>query len=325
MTATVETIRRKVEEQSAFVSRLRDEIGRIVVGQQYMVDRLMLGILANGHVLVEGVPGLAKTTAIKTLANAMHCQFSRIQFTPDLLPADLIGTLVYNPKDGGFTTKKGPVFANIILADEINRTSPRTQSAFLEAMSERQISVDGTTYSLERPFFVVATENHLSSAGAFPLPDSQLDRFLLSFEMPAPDLATQARIVALHANGEPGAAIRAGMKREDLLRCQDEVRGVRISDNVAEYVARLCQAVREAKEFVCGASSRAAIALMQAARVQAYLDGRSAVYPDDVKRTMPCCFRHRLTLKVEAGQSMEHVHNRLLELLDDVPVPATIR
>jgi len=302
-----------------------DNLTSAVLGADLAAELLLTGLLADGHVLIQGAPGMGKTSIAKALAASIDCPFTRIQFTPDLLPSDVLGYSIYDQSAGSFVFHRGPLFGNIILADEINRTSPRTQSAFLEAMSERQISVDGTTYSLERPFFVVATENHLSSAGAFPLPDSQLDRFLLSFEMPAPDLATQARIVALHANGEPGAAIRAGMKREDLLRCQDEVRGVRISDNVAEYVARLCQAVREAKEFVCGASSRAAIALMQAARVQAYLDGRSAVYPDDVKRTMPCCFRHRLTLKVEAGQSMEHVHNRLLELLDDVPVPATIR
>jgi MoxR-like ATPase len=213
------------------------------------------------------------------------------------------------------------LFGHIILADEVNRTSPRTQSALLESMNERQITVDGTTYPLERPFFVVATENHLSAAGTFPLPDSQLDRFLLSFEMPAPGVPTQAMILALHADGDPTARIRPVLSREAVVQSQDEVRNVHVSKSVIEYIVRLCEGVRSCKEFVSGTSSRASIAIMQAARAQAYLEGRHSVYPEDVKRIMPYCLRHRLSLRVGIGATTSQVEGLLRDILDETSVP----
>jgi MoxR-like ATPase len=286
------------------------------------VSRLLLtGLLADGHVLIQGPPGIGKTSLAKTLAASVGVEFKRIQFTPDLLPSDIIGCNIYDPSTREFRFHRGPIFGNIILADEINRASPRTQSALLEAMSERQVSVEGTTYRLEAPFFVIATENHLSTAGTFPLPDSQLDRFLLSFEMPTPDTATRARILAFHADGGAAAPVRAVLSREALADAQAIARRVRVSGSIIDYLARICDAVRERKELAGGVSSRASIGLMGAARVWAGLDGRDAVYPEDVKAVGLPVLRHRLFLNTFDGRNSRRIEAILHEILDTVDVP----
>jgi len=328
MTATVETIRRKVEEQSAFVSRLRDEIGRIVVGQQYMVDRLMLGILANGHVLVEGVPGLAKTTAIKTLANAMHCQFSRIQFTPDLLPADLIGTLVYNPKDGGFTTKKGPVFANIILADEINRAPAKVQSALLEAMQERQVTIGESTFPLDEPFMVLATQNPIEQEGTYPLPEAQVDRFMLKLKVNYPTRDEEREIMD-RVNILHEAKAKPVVSREEILQAREVVDAIYVDNKAKNYIVDLVQATRNPAGFGLnikhlieyGASPRATIYLQQAAKAQAFLQGEGNVFPNDVKQVAMDILRHRVIITYEAEAENMTSEDIIRKILDTVPVP----
>lgn len=292
-----------------------------VLGSEKAAELLITGLLADGHVLIQGGPGMGKTCLAKALAASISCPFNRIQFTPDLLPSDILGYSIYDQSSARFVFHRGPLFSHIILADEINRTSPRTQSALLESMSERQISVDGVTYKLDRPFFVVATENDLSSAGAFPLPDSQLDRFVLSFKMTSPDLSTQVKILELHSEGDPALNIHEVMSRDELVHCQEETGGVLVSENIREYIARLCEETRRSRQFAAGPSSRATIAIMRAARAQAYLDGRNSVYPEDVKQVLPYCLRHRLTVKTRSGQAMSHVEALLEEIMDQTAVP----
>ncbi|MDY0033666.1 MAG: AAA family ATPase, partial [FCB group bacterium] len=248
MAPSVEAIRKEVEAQSKFVARLRDRMARVIVGQQYMVDRLLVGLLANGHVLIEGVPGLAKTTAVKTLAQAMNCSFSRIQFTPDLLPADLIGTLVYSPKDGEFTTKKGPIFANIILADEINRAPAKVQSALLEAMQERQVTIGDTTYPLEEPFMVMATQNPIEQEGTYPLPEAQVDRFMLKLRVNYPSKIEEREIMdrvnLLHA-----PEVRPAVTREEILQAQALVNQIYVDEKAKDYIVNIVQATRHPEAF----------------------------------------------------------------------------
>jgi MoxR-like ATPase len=292
MSVSVEAIRRHVEAQSQFVGRLRAEIARVIVGQQYMIDRLIVAMLANGHVLIEGVPGLAKTTAVKTLAKSMDCAFSRIQFTPDLLPADLVGTQIYSPKDGTFSTKRGPIFANIVLADEINRAPAKVQSALLEAMQERQVTIGGETFKLDAPFMVLATQNPIEQEGTYPLPEAQVDRFMFKLKVSYPTRAEE----------------REMMDRVDMLH-EPKVNTVVSKEEI----------VKNLIEF--GASPRATIYLQQAARALAFLQGEGNVFPNDVKQVAMDILRHRVIVTYEAEAENVASEDVIRKILDTVPVP----
>jgi MoxR-like ATPase len=328
MTPTVETIRRSVEEQARFVDRLRREIGRIIVGQQYLIDRLLVGVLANGHVLVEGVPGLAKTTAVKTLAQAIACKFARIQFTPDLLPADLIGTLVYNPKDGQFTTRKGPIFGNIILADEINRAPAKVQSALLEAMQERQVTIGENTFPLEEPFMVLATQNPIEQEGTYPLPEAQVDRFMLKLKVTYPTKGEEREIMD-RVNLLHETRVSPVISKQEVLRAREVVNQIYVDDKAKNYIVDIVQATRNPEAFGLsikhlieyGASPRATIYLQQAARALAFLQGEGNVFPNDVKQVAMDVLRHRVIITYEAEAEDMTSEDIIRKILETVPVP----
>ena len=324
----VEAVRKSVERQAQFVGRLRSEIGRIIVGQQYMIDRLLVGILANGHVLIEGVPGLAKTTAVNALAAAMACDFKRIQFTPDLLPADLIGTLVYSPKSGDFTTKKGPIFGNIILADEINRAPAKVQSALLEAMQERQVTIGETTFPLEEPFMVLATQNPIEQEGTYPLPEAQVDRFMLKLRITYPtrneEREIMDRVDVLHRE-----TVSAVVTRQEILEAREVVNQIYVDDKAKNYIVDIVQATRNPEVFGLdmahlieyGASPRATIYLQQTARALAFLQGEGNVFPNDVKQVAMDVLRHRVSVTYEAEAENTTSEDIIRKILDTVPVP----
>ncbi len=329
MSLSVEAIRRNVEAQSKFVARLRAEIGRVIVGQQYMVDRLLVGMLANGHVLVEGVPGLAKTTAVKTLAQAMDCVFRRIQFTPDLLPADLIGTMVYSPKNGEFTTKKGPIFGNIVLADEINRAPAKVQSALLEAMQERQVTIGEHSHPLEEPFMVLATQNPIEQEGTYPLPEAQMDRFMLKLKVAYPSKAEERaimdRVDVLHA-----PEVHPVVTRREIVEAREVVNQIYVDDKAKNYIVDIVQATRNPDAYGLanlkslieyGASPRATIYLQQAARALAFLQGEGNVFPNDVKQVAMDILRHRVVVTYEAEAENLSSEDVIRRILDTVPVP----
>ncbi len=328
MTVNVEAVRRSVEQHASLVSNLRQEIGRVIVGQQYMVDRILIGLLANGHVLIEGVPGLAKTTTVTTLAQAMDLSFRRIQFTPDLLPADLIGTLIYTPKTGEFITKKGPIFGNIILADEINRAPAKVQSALLEAMQERQVTIGESTYALEAPFMVLATQNPIEQEGTYPLPEAQVDRFMLKLKVHYPTRAEEREIMdrvdVLHQQ-----PVDAVVRREQILEAREVVNQIYVDDKAKNYIVDLVYATREPESFGLslkplieyGASPRATIYLQQAARAMAFLQGEGNVFPNDVKQVAMDILRHRVKVTYEAEAENMTSEDIIRKILDSVPVP----
>jgi MoxR-like ATPase len=295
-----------IEETAPVFEGARREMGRVLVGQRYMVDRLLVGLLGDGHVLIEGVPGLAKTTAVKALADSLALEFSRIQFTPDLLPADLIGTQIYVPATGDFTTRLGPTFANILLADEINRSPPKVQSALLEAMQERQVTIGDTTYPLPKPFLVLATQNPIEQEGTYPLPEAQMDRFMLKLSVGYPTLEDELEIIA--RAGGPPPTLKPVASAEQILEAQNLVRRIKISDVLMRYIVDLVRATREpgsvskdlARAIEYGASPRASIALAAASRAHAFLDGRGFTLPEDVKAIAPDVLRHRVMPTYEA-------------------------
>ncbi|MFP4173382.1 MAG: AAA family ATPase [Candidatus Hydrogenedentota bacterium] len=328
MAVSVEAIRSRVEAEADFVARLRAEIAQVIVGQQYMIDRLLAGILANGHILIEGVPGLAKTTAVKTLAQAIECNFCRIQFTPDLLPADLIGTQIYNPRDSSFTTKKGPIFGHIILADEVNRAPAKVQSALLEAMQERQVTIADTTYAMEEPFMVLATQNPIEQEGTYPLPEAQVDRFMFKLKVSYPTRAEERemmdRVDLLY-----DAPVKPAVTRDQILRARQLVNQIYVDDKAKNYIVDVVQATRNPQAFGLdlghlieyGASPRATLYLHQAARALAFLQGEGNVFPNDVKQVAMDILRHRVIVTYEAEAeelTSEHIIRRIL---DTVPVP----
>jgi MoxR-like ATPase len=329
MKIDIKEINEKVEEKSAFIDELFAEIGKVIVGQREIIERLLVGLLANGHILIEGVPGLAKTLIAKTLAACIQTKFQRIQFTPDLLPADLIGTQVYNPKDSSFYIKKGPIFANIILADEINRAPAKVQSALLEAMQERQVTIGETTYKLEEPFLVLATQNPIEQEGTYPLPEAQIDRFMLKLKIVYPSMDEESRIIDLMAHGvEP--QVKSIIKPTDIIEVRNVVNDVYVDDRIKTYVLNLVFATREPEKFklndikpliAYGASPRASIYLIRAAKAYAFLNHRGYVTPEDIKSIGMDVLRHRVIITYEAEAEEITSENIIKMIFDSIEVP----
>jgi MoxR-like ATPase len=327
--AGLEIINEKVREKSAFIPTLKAEIGKVIVGQDYLVDRLIIGLLSNGHVLLEGVPGLAKTLTVNTLAAAMHTSFQRIQFTPDLLPADLIGTLIYNPKDGDFITKKGPVFSNIILADEINRAPAKVQSALLEAMQEHQVTIGDETFHLPEPFLVMATENPIEQEGTYPLPEAQVDRFMLKLNVDYPTREEERRILERMAHTSTDIKVEPVITPETILEARAAVDEIYVDDKIKEYILDIVFATREPEKYNLdiadylryGASPRATLALTTGARAYAFLQGRGYVTPQDIKSIAPDILRHRVIVSYEAEADELTSEDIIEKLLSEIPVP----
>ncbi len=318
-----------IEKASAWVKPLRDEIGRVLVGQIELVDRLLVALLTNGHVLLEGVPGLAKTLAVRTLSSALHAQFKRVQFTPDLLPADVIGTMVYHPKDGTFSPRLGPIFANLVLADEINRAPAKVQSALLEAMQERQVTIGENTYKLPDPFMVLATQNPIDQEGTYTLPEAQLDRFLFKVRVLYPTPAEERKVLDAMATSSPKLDVSQVAKAEDIVASRAVVNNIYIDEKIRDYIVAIIQSTRNPEALAphlkllirCGASPRGTINLALAAKAYAFLAGRNYVTPQDIKDLAPDILRHRILLSYEAeaeGVSSEDV---IKQLLDKLPVP----
>jgi len=326
--AHVNEINQKVRNESGFVEQLIAEVHRAIVGQKYMIERLLIGLLTRGHILLEGVPGLAKTLAVKTLASAIDTKFQRIQFTPDLLPADLIGTMIFNQKDGSFIPRKGPVFSNIILADEINRAPAKVQSALLEAMQERQVTIGDNTYVLEEPFLVLATQNPIEQEGTYPLPEAQIDRFMLKLKIDYPDPKEERRILDLMSQDAP-IPIRKIVNPADILRVREVVKEVYMDDRIKDYIVQLVFATRKPQEFKLdlkgliqfGASPRATIYLAQAARAHAFIKGRGYVTPEDIKAIGMDVLRHRILLTYEAEAEEMTTESIISRIFDAVQVP----
>ena len=319
----------KIKNESAFIDLLMNEIGKVIVGQKAMVERLVIGLLGNGHVLLEGVPGLAKTLAIKTLAAAMKAKFQRIQFTPDLLPADLIGTQIYNQKDGNFLIRKGPIFSNFILADEINRAPAKVQSALLEAMQERQITIGETTFKLDEPFLVLATQNPIEQEGTYPLPEAQVDRFMLKIKITYPERAEELSI--MHQNlSMVETIINPVISPEQILKARHLLTEVYIDEKIEEYILDIVFATRNPKEYGLnnladlisyGASPRATINLAIGAKAMAFIKRRGYVIPEDVRAICLDVMRHRLAVTYEAEAEEITSENIIQEILNKVVVP----
>jgi len=317
-----------VQEASAFLPTLMTEINRCVVGQKYLVERLVIGLLANGHVLLEGVPGLAKTLSVKTLATAMHVKFSRLQFTPDMLPADVVGTQIYNPA-GGFTTRKGPVFANLVLADEINRAPAKVQSALLEAMQERQVTIGDQTYKLPEPFLVLATQNPIEQEGTYTLPEAQVDRFMLKLKVGYPSRDEERQILDLMGRTSGHPTVEPVIEPATILKARQVINDLYIDDKVKDYIVDVVCATRDPEAYKLklkdliqmGASPRATIALTLAAKAHAFLRGRGYVTPQDVKSIGLDVLRHRITLTYEAEAEEKTTEDIVQRLFDELPVP----
>jgi MoxR-like ATPase len=323
MTVETKEATRKIERASEILGKVRTEVGRAVVGQQAMVDRLLVGLLTGGHILLEGVPGLAKTLAVKSLADALSLKFRRIQFTPDLLPADLTGTLIYNPRDGTFSAKRGPVFANLVLADEINRAPAKVQAALLEAMQEKQVTLGDESHALEEPFLVLATQNPIEQEGTYPLPEAQSDRFMLKVKISYPSRNEEKEILRRAGLATLPSLVPQASHRE-VLEAREALDAVYVDDKIQEYVLDLVTASRRPRDFglalenmiAYGASPRATLFLVRGAQALAALEGRPYVLPQDVKAIAPDVLRHRIHVSYEAeaeGVDGEEVARRILE------------
>ncbi len=319
----IEAIQEKIHIESAFVGRLQDEVGRVIVGQRYMIERLLIGLLADGHVLLEGVPGLAKTMTVRALASAISTTFRRIQFTPDLLPADITGSYFFDPEKNKFTFREGPIFCNILLADEINRAPPKTQAALLEAMQEKQITIEGTTHILERPFIVLATQNPIEYEGTYPLPEAQMDRFLVKLSVGYPDEDVETSILTARAERKhDGFEVDKIASPAEVVAMHRAVEEVFVKQEIMQYMVSLVQGTRGDPRVAVGSSPRGSLGLFKLSRALALLSGRDYVVPDDVKRSVIPVLAHRIILKPEArirGVKPEQV---LAELLTTVDVPA---
>ena len=325
----IKTINEMIQRESAFVESLSSEVGKVVVGQKAMVDRLLIGLLCNGHVLLEGVPGLAKTLTIKTLSAAISAKFQRIQFTPDLLPADLIGTMIYNQKDGKFVTRRGPIFANFILADEINRAPAKVQSALLEAMQERQITIGEETFKLDEPFLVLATQNPIEQEGTYPLPEAQVDRFMLKIKIGYPSREEELAIMRQNIAGDT-KSIKAVVSPKEILSARAVVGQVYMDEKIERYILDIVFATRQPKEFKLdklaplisyGASPRASIALALASKAHAFIKRRGYVIPEDIRAICPDVLRHRVAVTYEAEAEEINSEHIVAEILNHIEVP----
>lgn len=329
MNVDIQAINEKIRRESAFIEKLTKEISKVIVGQKYMVERLLVGLLSNGHILLEGVPGLAKTLAVKTLSAAIQTKFQRIQFTPDLLPADLIGTLIYDQRNGQFTTKKGPIFANLILADEINRSPAKVQSALLEAMMERQVTLGENTFKLDDPFLVLATQNPIEQEGTYPLPEAQVDRFMLKLSIGYPNKDEELEIMRRMTRGHL-AEVQPVVTPNDIVRARNVVSEVYVDGKVERYIIDLVFATREPEKYGLkelddliqfGASPRASIFLAQAAKAHAFLRGRGYVTPEDVRSIGLDVMRHRIILTYEAEAEERTSEYVIAQVLSRIEVP----
>ncbi|MBN1384987.1 MAG: AAA family ATPase [Elusimicrobia bacterium] len=329
MEKSIKEINEMVKQESLFVSEVMNEMEKIIVGQRYMLERLLIGILADGHILLEGVPGLAKTLAVKTLAQSVDCGFSRIQFTPDLLPGDIIGTMVFNPKASTFDVRKGPVFANLILADEVNRAPAKVQSALLEAMQERQVSIGDKTYTLDDPFMVLATQNPIEQEGTYPLPEAQIDRFMLKLKITYPDKKQEKEIMEKVSANNFGSVKRV-VDPARIKKARQAVRQVYMDEKIKDYIINIVFATRNPEEYKIkdlknmisfGASPRASIYLAEAARSYAFLSGRGYVTPEDIKNIAMDVLRHRVILTYEAEAENIASEDIVKRILLEVEVP----
>jgi MoxR-like ATPase len=322
-------LRDVVRENSAWIKPLQQEMSRVIVGQTQLVDRLLVALLTNGHVLLEGVPGLAKTLSLKTLANCVALEFKRLQFTPDMLPADIVGTMIYSPQDGKFRTKHGPIFSNLILADEINRAPAKVQSALLEAMQEHQVTIGEETYPLPNPFLVLATQNPLEQEGTYPLPEAQIDRFMMKVVITYPSRTEERAILDANATTEPGLKVRRIITAEQIMAARHVVNSIHMDDKIRDYIVNLVLATRppiaaslNLNGYIqTGASPRATINLCLAARATAFVNGRHFVTPQDVKTIALDVLRHRVTVTYEAEAENVSSEDIVRKLLDTLPVP----
>jgi MoxR-like ATPase len=329
MTISTEALTEEVKAAGPWVSAVQNQISRVVVGQKHLVDRLLISLLANGHVLLEGVPGLAKTLTIRTLAGCIQTGFRRLQFTPDLLPADIVGTLIYNPRDGDFRPKLGPIFSNLILADEINRAPAKVQSALLEAMQERQVTIGEQSYRLPDPFLVLATQNPLEQEGTYQLPEAQLDRFMLKLNVDYPTKIEERQILDLMGTSAPDFSVQGVANPEMIVRSRDVVNRIFIDDRVKDYIVDLIWATRRPADYQLGmdglirygASPRATIYLTLAARAHAFLEGRGYVTPHDVKSVGPDVLRHRIIVSYEAEAEEVTSDTIVQRVFAGLPVP----
>jgi len=324
------SVNERLRSEYGFIDDLRNEIGRVVVGQDYMIDRLLIGLLARGHVLLEGVPGLAKTLTVSALADAIGTSFQRIQFTPDLLPADLIGTLIYNQKEAAFSIKKGPIFANLVLADEINRAPAKVQSALLEAMQERQVTISDTSFPLEEPFLVLATQNPIEQEGTYPLPEAQVDRFMLKIKVSYPSRAEELEIMRRMARTDPMPSVRQVVTPEQILSARKVLNDLYIDERVEQYIVDLVMATRNPERYGAermtrlisyGASPRATINMNLAARAHAFLLKRAYITPEDVRSIAPDVLRHRIVPSYEAEAEELTSDDLLRDVMEAVDVP----
>ncbi|HEX5172458.1 MAG TPA: AAA family ATPase [Cyclobacteriaceae bacterium] len=316
-------------EHKEKINQVVTEVGKVVVGQEYMVNRLLVGLFTNGHILLEGVPGLAKTLTVSMLAQVLHLDFARIQFTPDLLPSDLVGTMIYNQREGKFEVKKGPIFANIILADEINRSPAKVQSALLEAMQEKQVTIGETTFKLDRPFLVMATQNPVEQEGTYPLPEAQVDRFMMKVSVDYPTKGQELEIMRRISNMQFDFTVNTVLTKEDIFGIRDQVNKVKISESLERYIIELVYATRHPREFQLneqaqyiqfGASPRASINLNLSAKAIAYMDGRDYVLPEDIKEVAVDVMNHRIILNYEAEADNVRTKDIIIAILNKVPI-----
>jgi MoxR-like ATPase len=333
MYKTAEDIRQlneRISQAGQFTDKLRQEVGHVIVGQSHMLDRLLIGLLSNGHVLLEGVPGLAKTLTIKSLSQAIHAKFSRIQFTPDLLPADVIGTMIYQQQKGDFVVRKGPIFANFILADEINRAPAKVQSALLEAMQERQVTIGDSTYKLDEPFLVLATQNPLEQEGTYPLPEAQVDRFIMKVVVGYPKMHEEQMIIRQNVQGIISQPIKQVVSIQEVTNAKDLTRQIYMDEKIEQYILDIVFATRTPEKYQLerlkplisyGGSPRASISLALAAKAQAFLNKRGFVIPEDIRSIAKDVLRHRLGLTYEAEAENVSVEDVVEDILKQINVP----